>query len=673
METGTSTGGKRGKFEDRRGKKVFAKTVLICGSALIAGSVFLLGAAAGAEDEKTDLNPDETIDLVEAQTEPQNEINDDVQVVLPGAVDEQEEGDDEDGVLIHSIQEDEGTSDDQPTVQAGTSEGESGAEALDLQGESLSAQNESVGTTTQENENTLKVETCEQLLAKAQGTNNTIGIAINEIGAYEAEGYEWVELVNVSSQDVDLEGWKFVEDFKCSSDDPQPKGTKHGLNQVNFGGFILVPGGFAVIADNAEKFLQRYPQFSGLVLDSSWGSLREDGERIELLDKNGEIVEGFYYSQCKETSLERDDPKKDEWHLHLSGNSVGKPNSESVKYKQYKHTIRFSEILQNPIGADKGAEWIEIFNYGSDDIGLDGWRMSNNSSGTYQLDGDVKAGQYKYFKLISTSFGLRNSNLELTILDPKGEVVSSMNIAGTAPQGTSYDYDPCTNSWKWSRFLTPGSANRLNNVPKISIKRSKHVYEDIFADFDASKTTDGDHDKLKFKWDFGDGHMSYLKETRHKFAKKGKYLVSLTVDDGSEKIVKTMKIEVESFPRLDLVLTRLVPNPSGADRGNEIIVIKNLDNKKVNLVDYRIATGSKKSHLVNHPIYEDVIIGPGREVIITNGEICKYSLLNKKGYVALKYPDGKIADIVSYEKLNIAQDEEYVLVETVGMGGRGGN
>lgn len=36
-------------------------------------------------------------------------------------------------------------------------------------------------------------------------------IIINEIGAYEKDGFEWIEIYNKGIESVDLEGWKFYE------------------------------------------------------------------------------------------------------------------------------------------------------------------------------------------------------------------------------------------------------------------------------------------------------------------------------------------------------------------------------------------------------------------------------------------------------------------------------
>lgn len=152
-------------------------------------------------------------------------------------------------------------------------------------------------------------------------------VVINEIGAYEGADYEWVEIYNRGSAPIDINGWKFVENFI----DSNPGGTNHGLNFIQ-GGSILSAGQYAVIAQNDVKFKEKYPTYSGILIDSSWSSLNESGERIGVKDPDGNFAELFTYIEAKSFSLERKDANLNDytaanWQEHLSGNTVGAPNS----------------------------------------------------------------------------------------------------------------------------------------------------------------------------------------------------------------------------------------------------------------------------------------------------------------------------------------------------------
>ncbi|MEK7502853.1 MAG: lamin tail domain-containing protein [Patescibacteria group bacterium] len=98
-------------------------------------------------------------------------------------------------------------------------------------------------------------------------------IVISEI-MYDVEGSdtgrEWVEIQNIGA-DADLTGWKLFE-----------SGVNHGLVLAK-GNILLPQNGFAIIADNIDKFLLDWPDFSGTIFDSSF-SLSNSGETVILRD-----------------------------------------------------------------------------------------------------------------------------------------------------------------------------------------------------------------------------------------------------------------------------------------------------------------------------------------------------------------------------------------------------
>ena len=73
------------------------------------------------------------------------------------------------------------------------------------------------------------------------------------------------------------------------------------------------------------------------------------------------------------------------------------------------------------------------------------------------------------------------------------------------------------------------------------------------------------------------------------------------------------------------------PNPTGSDTDNEWIEIKNNDKKKVNLRDWKIATGKD---LVNHSIINDILVLPGKIVRLTRSD-APFSFNNTKDTIEL--------------------------------------
>lgn len=131
------------------------------------------------------------------------------------------------------------------------------------------------------------------------------GVEISEI-MYDLEGAdagrEWVKIQNTSST-VDLTGWKFFENS-----------VNHGLVLVQ-GAIILSQNSFAIIADNAEKFLLDWPGFEGTLFDSSF-SLSNAGEALVLRDAGLADSDSITYSS--------------DWGAAGDGNSLQKINNEWI-------------------------------------------------------------------------------------------------------------------------------------------------------------------------------------------------------------------------------------------------------------------------------------------------------------------------------------------------------
>jgi hypothetical protein len=111
-------------------------------------------------------------------------------------------------------------------------------------------------------------------------------IEITEI-MYDIEGSdsgrEWVEIYNNGNGAVDLSDWKFFEN-----------GVNHGLSAYSEN-TKLAAGEYAIIADNAEKFLTDWPNFFGSLFDSSF-SLKNSGESISLRDDKLEDIDQITYA-----------------------------------------------------------------------------------------------------------------------------------------------------------------------------------------------------------------------------------------------------------------------------------------------------------------------------------------------------------------------------------------
>lgn len=460
---------------------------------------------------------------------------------------------------------------------------------------------------------------------KTKSVNYEKDIRINELFPDPQESpekkYEFIELYNFSDTDINLDDWK-LEDESGSSFKLEGEIKK-------------------------DDWLVFYKTVS----------LNNSGDEVIFRDPSGEEVDRVEYKKAQENFSYSYDSKKSKWKWSTFL-TPGEKNKfdEDVKYSS---EIRINEILPNPDGNEKKEEFIELFNYGKNDVNLKNWILKDNSkTGKYVFSKDViiKSGGFLKIYRDDFKFALNNSNEEVVyLLNPKSEEVFKTMYDG-ANKNVSYNYDDKSKKWRWSRFLTPGEVNKFDKISEIKIKIDKKIYKNIYADF-MVEVKNINKNILKIKWDFGDDYKSYKKETRHKYKKEGRYEVVVSVFNGSEDFEFKKTIKVSKFPRRDVEIISFVPNPKGKDTNGEWIEIKNNSKNKINLKGWSIATGKGKKSLVNHPINKKFAIKKGEMEKITR-EYSYFSLNNKEGYIEIRYPDGKVVDSIDYKKEEEIKDDE---------------
>lgn len=362
-------------------------------------------------------------------------------------------------------------------------------------------------------------------------------IAINEIGAFEPADYEWFEIFNRGGAAVDLTGWKFYENE-----------TNHGLIAFR-GDMILESGEYAIIANKGDKFAERYPNFSGTIIDSSWSNLNESGEAIALKAGDGTVIESFTYISAASYSLERANPfladyTSANWQEHPSGNTAGFQNSN--------------------------------YNVPADNQG-----QQNNQTNETTAPASSTAGQ---------------------------SVSSSQNQPPVAKAGSD-----------------------------VVVNIGTEIV------FDGSASYDPEGQGISYLWNFGNGAISKDAKSKYKYDYSGTYLVTLTVFDGS--LSSSEQIRIVVYP-LGIVINEFLPNPAGADEGNEWIELKNLSDSIIDLSGWQIGNQDEKTKPFLIP--ENTFILPNG-FLVFDGKNTKLALGNQKGAVKLLYLNGEVAEEVKYE------------------------
>lgn len=479
---------------------------------------------------------------------------------------------------------------------------------------------------------------------------------------------DFVELFNASSQSIDLSGYRLR--YRNST------GKESSLNKIGSG--CIASGGYFLWANSKGAFADDANTKTGTGLSSKYSLAllppEKDGENIldSVSWENAFPFQAeafaFTSSPGANESMVRDTTSGN-WEVSFSSQptptaGTGCPHQESPAKEDGSSSseppsetssIRLNEALPNPSAKSDAGEFIELYNFGTKDVDVSHWVIRDaTKTGEYVFPAETII-EKKSFLVITDddfTFSLNNSNEIISLFHADGILIDSFSYT-KSKDDVSLNYT--ASGWRGGR-PTPGATNVINALPTIKEKVPKKGYRDIPVHFNATGK-DSDGDKLKFTWNFGDGHRSYQSSPSHTYQDNGTYTVTLTVTDNKEETTETHSIKIVSYKAPDLRIVSLVPNPAGKDSDHEWVVIKNRGKKTANLKGFGIATGWKK--LSNHPIDDEVFVEPKAEIRLTRAH-SRFTLPNTKGKIELRAPDGKVLQKIKY-KLDASAKENAVL------------
>jgi hypothetical protein len=513
--------------------------------------------------------------------------------------------------------------------------------------------------------------------SSSEQKNNFGDVVINELVSDPTDDdVEWIELYNKAYREIDLTGW-WLED-----------GSKA---KTNLSGNLGAGGS------------SRYK-----VIEKPVGSLNNSGDIITLYDASGKIIDQITYGNWDDGNIIDNAPaasdpgstarKFDGCNTYNSLNDFAitlKPtkgasniiqvedeiSSEAKAGFDFSSDILISEILPNPTGDDTKLEFIEIYNASKREVNLTGWSLSNEDNKKVNLEKIatstiIKAGEYLAFYRPQTKIVLHNDQGQVKLFQPLADKPFMTVNYKNVKEGFSYnivDYK-IKDEWTWSETPTPGAANifkTINHPPEVEFSLPKGVLVNQPAIFDSSDTVDRDDDKLKFNWDFGDGSKNNLANPEHTYLKVGIYKVKLEVSDGQEIVIKEKNITVvnnnSEFEKIndiasssedvviseggDIIINEILPNPKGADIGNEWVEFKNQSSDKINLLNWRIENSNGK-----YKFNEAQIIESGAFYVLKNNQ-SKLSFKNADDVISLYNGNNELVDSVEY--FGAIQDEVY--------------
>ncbi|MBU3925005.1 lamin tail domain-containing protein [Patescibacteria group bacterium] len=166
-----------------------------------------------------------------------------------------------------------------------------------------------------------------------------------------------------------------------------------------------------------------------------------------------------------------------EYRVILKADNGENISEDSLKIKiiapEFSDKIILSEILPNPIGADKDGEWVELFNFGDKKVNLRGWilRSAAKTSGKqYVFSGDnfIEAKSFLVVKRSESGLVLTNESGGASLSWLADKILSEVSY-GAAKEGKSYAY--INNIWQWADAPTPGKENSTKVLTAVSNKK----------------------------------------------------------------------------------------------------------------------------------------------------------------------------------------------------------
>lgn len=474
------------------------------------------------------------------------------------------------------------------------------------------------------------------------------GVVINEIawmGSVKSSADEWIELKNISDQQIDLSGWQLI------SKDGQIKINLSELKNANsqIGSYILLER----TDDNTVLGI-----FADLIYK---GGLSNADEKLRLFDSGcnliDEISAGAKWSagdSATKKTMERNtdvsyqgSSNKFGWHTSsVIGGTPKAQNSDQIVYsgggggggsvsslnnttqattqqtaQSQNYNVAINEIIYSLDGEDTGREWIEILNnetsavdisvlklseggtnhgltlkQGEKNLVSNGFAIISNDAGKFLTDYPNYSGTIfeSAFSLSNTGeiIALKNDNLNLDEVDYK---------ADWGADGNGKSLQLISGNWKESS-PTPGAENKLDVSQTVATSTAisaqfsfspaepKEGEEVIFNA--ASSTAEGDNIFL-YEWQFGDniGATSTEFQISHTFQTVGVYVVNLTVYAGNASSTTSLVANIfaknaEQSAVNHIVISEIMPSAGTGRSDEEFVELYNPTEFQIDLTGY---------------------------------------------------------------------------------------
>ncbi|MBN2446864.1 MAG: lamin tail domain-containing protein, partial [Phycisphaerae bacterium] len=189
---------------------------------------------------------------------------------------------------------------------------------------------------------------------------------------YDADT-EYIELTNIGTESINLNMAKFA----------------NGVD-FTFPSYTLAPGAYCLVIKDSAAFVAKYGSTKP-VAGQYAGSLDNGGEKIELLDAMGTVIQSFSYRDnwyditdgggfsltVKDPAATNPNALGDKACWRPSAHVDGSPGTDDSGDVPELGSVVINELLAN--SQDSGPDWIELHNTTSRTINIGGWFLSDDA------------------------------------------------------------------------------------------------------------------------------------------------------------------------------------------------------------------------------------------------------------------------------------------------------
>ncbi len=167
----------------------------------------------------------------------------------------------------------------------------------------------------------------------------------------------------------------------------------------------------------------------------------------------------------------------------------------TVSQVNLEPSVRINELMYNPSGSDDGNEWIELYNNGTVDLNVSGWKLFEDDvrhrviiySGNYTIprnsyfiitsDGERFLQNHPSYNssVFRSSFSLSNSGEYLALMDSSGKITDNFTYSSSfGGNGNGMSIEFHDNGWAESS-ISGGTPGTFNSIPVIVVANITNV------------------------------------------------------------------------------------------------------------------------------------------------------------------------------------------------------